>query len=521
MRAVVLVTLVAIAIHLPNLPSGKTPQEDAGVFLYAAQRLLDGGLPYRDVWDHKPPLIYLLDALGLLVGGGSPLGVWALQTLAYVAAAVIGQRLMARAFGPRAALFGTIAWLLGAPRILLNEGYFTNWIQMFLAPLQLAAIALYLAEERDRTRTWRTPAIGASAGLAALMTPAGLGVWLAIGTHLVATRLARGSYGPLGIRLGLLALGAAIPLALTGAVLGLAGIWGEAWDQAVRYNANYSGTVTAAGRLDSLLHGVRLLGSGGFLVVGLAGAAVAIRERRSLPRASEARRLIGVALLALPFEAFLGSASGREHGYYWLAALPTLGILCAYAAFAFERSAAPRLAPRLRRSAAAVGTLAIVLVLAALAARPVPLMVRVAASTEDGVNATATRYVAETTKPGETVLIWGSRAAVLFSADRRSPSRYVYQYAPLWTRGYDSVRHVNALAAELAEHPPALVLDASRDSSATPPLEVALAGGFDTGDPLFVVGANVGKVAEVVFRLYEPAGRVEPLGWPVYRLRAR
>lgn len=97
MRAVVLVALVAIAIHLPNLPTGKAPQEDAGVFLYAAQVLLDGDLPYRDVWDHKPPLIYVLDALGLLLGGGSPLGVWALQALAYAAAAILGQRTLARA----------------------------------------------------------------------------------------------------------------------------------------------------------------------------------------------------------------------------------------------------------------------------------------------------------------------------------------------------------------------------------------------------------------------------------------
>lgn len=515
------VALVAIAIHLPNFPVGKTPQEDAGVFLYAAQLLLDGGLPYRDVWDHKPPLIYLFDALGLLLGGGSPLGVWALQALAYAAAAVLGLRLMTAAFGTRAALFGTIAWLLGAPRILLAEGTFTNWIQMFLAPLQLLAIALYLAEERDRTRTWRTPAIGATAGVAALMTPAGLGVWLAIGTHLVGTRIARGSYGPLGQRLGLMALGAAAPLAMAGAALGLAGVWGEAWDQAVRYNANYSGTVTLAGRLDAFVHGARLLASGGFLIVALAGAAIALRERSSLPRASDARRIASVALLALPFELFLGSASGRQHGYYWLAALPALGILCGYAAFAFERHIAPRLAPRVRRSAATVSTLAIVLGLAALAARPVPLMARVAASTEDGVNAAATRYVVESTRPGETVLIWGSRAAVLFSADRKSPTRYIYQYAPLWTRGYDSLRHVNALAAELAERPPALVIDASRDSAATPPLEAALAGGFDTGDPLFVVGGNVAKVAEVIFRLYEPAGKVEPLDWPVYRLRAR
>ena len=520
MRATILVVLVAIAIHLPNLPSGKAPQEDAGVFLYAAQLLLDGGLPYRDVWDHKPPLIYLIDALGLVLGGGSALGVWALQALACAAAAALGQRVMARAFGTPAALFGTIAWLLAVPRILLQDGYFMNFVQVFLGPLQFAALALYLDEERDRTRTWRTPAIGATAGLAALLTPAGLGIWLAIGTHLIATRVSRGRLGPLAVRFGLLALGAAIPLAMAGAALGLAGVWGEAWDQAVRYNALYSGTVSVAGRIDSLAYGARLLGSGGFLFVALAGAALALRDRATLPRASDARRLVSVALLALPFEAFLGSASGRQHAYYWLAALPALGILAAYGATAFARSVSPRLARRVRQPAATVTALAIVLGLAALAARPVPLMVRVATTPEDGVNAAATQYLVENTRPGETAFIWGSRAGVLFTADRRSPNRYIYQYAPLWTRGYESVRHVNELAAALTERPPTIFIDASRDSPVTPRLETALAGGFDSGDPLFVVGGNVAKIPEVVFRLYVPAGRIEPIGWPVYRLRA-
>src|SRR5688572_20605326 len=518
--ATIAVALVAIAVHLPNLPAGKAPQEDAGVFLYAAQVLLDGGLPYRDVWDHKPPLIYLIDALGLVLGGGSPLGVWALQAIAYAAAAAIGQRVMARAFGTPASLFGTVAWLLAAPRILLFDGYFTNFVQTFLGPLQFTALALYLAEERDRTRTWRTAAIGATAGLAALLTPAGLGLWLAIGTHLVATRIARGSLSSLLARLSLLALGASIPLAMAGAALGLAGIWGEAWDQAVRYNTIYSGSVTLAGRRDALAFGARLLGSGGFLFVAIAGAAIALRDRASLPRASDARRLVSVALIAMPFEILLGSASGREHGYYWLAALPALGILAAYGAFAFGRHLAPRLARRARRSAGALTAVAIVVALAALAVRPVPLMVRVATTTEDGVNAAATRYLAGSTTPNDTVFIWGSRAGVLFTADRRSPNRYIYQYAPLWTRGYESIRHVNELTAALTERPPTIVIDASRDSAATPSFESALAGGFDSGDPLFVVGGNVAKIPEVVFRLYVPAGRIEPTGWPVYRLRA-
>ena len=36
------------------------PRRDSSVFIYVAQGLLDGEIPYLDRWDHKGPLIYLL-----------------------------------------------------------------------------------------------------------------------------------------------------------------------------------------------------------------------------------------------------------------------------------------------------------------------------------------------------------------------------------------------------------------------------------------------------------------------------
>jgi len=524
MRAIIVVALAAIAIHLPNLPFGKAPQEDAGVFLYTAQRILDGGLPYRDVWDHKPPLIYVLDALGLILGGGSALGVWALQTIGYVVAAVVSFLVFAQAFGARAALFGTVAWLLAVPRIMLVEGYFTNFVQLFAAPLQFAALALFLDEERERRRTWRSAAIGVTAGLAALLSPAALGLWVALGLFVTGGRLRAGSLGGAVARGSAMLAGAALPVLVAGAALAAMGILGDALDQAVRYNSTYTGTVTWANRASSLTFGLRLLASGGFLLVALGGAGwalLAARDRTLLPRASEARRLVSVALLALPIEVLLGSSSGREHGYYWIAALPGLAVLTTFAAFAFERRLAPSIAARLRRRPMTVTAAALAFVLLALAARPVLLMARVAQSTEDGLTSSAVAYLREQTGPGDTVLIWGSRAAVNFDAKRRSPTRYVYQYAPLSTRGYDARPHVAELKRILDERPPKLVVDASRDSAVTPALEVAAGGTFDTQDPLFVFSPRVAEVASSILERYERVGTVGPSGWPVYRLRSR
>lgn len=50
---------------------------DSSVFNYVARIILHGGMPYRDTFDHKGPLIYLIDAFGLLLN--SNIGVWIIE----------------------------------------------------------------------------------------------------------------------------------------------------------------------------------------------------------------------------------------------------------------------------------------------------------------------------------------------------------------------------------------------------------------------------------------------------------
>ena len=81
LRRLVIPTLLSligtIIVLFPSNPDNMTlPSRDSGVFLYVGWRLLKGDIPYRDVWDHKPPLIYFVDALGLLLSPQSLVGVW-------------------------------------------------------------------------------------------------------------------------------------------------------------------------------------------------------------------------------------------------------------------------------------------------------------------------------------------------------------------------------------------------------------------------------------------------------------
>src|SRR6266542_4018262 len=103
----------------PSNPNNMTlPSRDSGVFLYVGWRFLNGGIPYRDVWDHKPPLIYFVDALGLKLSPNSLWGVWFLQFIFIFFTILIIYRLLNKEFGIYSAITGTIVLISGLLTIL-------------------------------------------------------------------------------------------------------------------------------------------------------------------------------------------------------------------------------------------------------------------------------------------------------------------------------------------------------------------------------------------------------------------
>ncbi|MGH7442928.1 MAG: hypothetical protein ACREKE_09680, partial [bacterium] len=82
------------------------PGRDSGVYLLVARTILGGGAPYRDIWDHKPPLTYLIDALGLWIspsGLDTYWGVWLLELCSLFASALLLGATARRCFGDYAA----------------------------------------------------------------------------------------------------------------------------------------------------------------------------------------------------------------------------------------------------------------------------------------------------------------------------------------------------------------------------------------------------------------------------------
>jgi hypothetical protein len=489
--AVALLTLVSVAVLVPNHPAGRDPAEDSGVFFYAAQRLLDGGAPYRDIWDHKPPGVYFVDALGLALAGR--LGVWLVQVTSLIVAALLGYRALRRDFGPVAALVGSLVWLVTLPRLFLEFGQ-TSFVEFYALPLQFGALCL-LKEIRTLT-TARAVAIGAIGGAALLLKPTLIGIWLAIGLVILFQQRRR-SFAPLA----LVAAGALLPLAIVAAWAAARGVLGEMVDQALVYNRAYAAFAPVTDRVDAVLSGLRLTLPSGLAVIAVAAWLYAVVARLFSPV------LLGVALVAFPIELAL-STWGRGYHYYFIAWLPAMAVL---AAFAVNRlQALPH--QRIALPAIALGVVAMCVL-------PALLVARLATTTDPGKFTAAAAFVSAHTRPQDTVLVWGSHAEVLVLAERRSPTRYVYQYAALSTRGYATPARVAEFLADLQHARPVLILDASIESFVTPPLDLAGFRAWASPESQYAPLPELERVIEFVVTNYDRAGVEPATGWPVWRLR--
>ena len=75
------ITLAASTLFRLFPGNNRPPAEDSSVFLYIGKRMLEGKLPYRDLFDHKGPILYLIEVLGLRLSPHSTNGVWMLEVL--------------------------------------------------------------------------------------------------------------------------------------------------------------------------------------------------------------------------------------------------------------------------------------------------------------------------------------------------------------------------------------------------------------------------------------------------------
>jgi Dolichyl-phosphate-mannose-protein mannosyltransferase len=418
-------------------------ERDEGAYAAIAQRWLHGEIPYQAYFDHKPPGVLaayraILAAFGETASPAAIHGatqVYSLVTLGVLFG--LGRRLFSERAGLLAAALGAI--LLADASVLGNE---SNSEIFQILPQTAALWATLVAGERRSPR--RAFLAGVLLGAAvlfkqtaiALAVPALVFVWWR-GARRVPPVLA-------------LVAGALAPVALTVGYFAAHGAAGALYECTVAYNRTYASVVPLSAYPAALAVSLRALAASAWPVLVLAIYALAAIARGGVAAVKSHVLLAGWTAFSL----LSVGAGGRFFPHYWVVMVPPLALLAA--------SAVERLP---RASMAAWGAVAV----AAIAAWAVnPWYYSPAMSPEEkvwrlyGLNPFAesqavAAFVAEHSSPEDRVLVLGAEPQILYYADRRSASRFVYLY-PLGLPGPQSQSWQQAVVGEITRDPPRLIV---------------------------------------------------------------
>ena len=443
-------TLIAL---FPSNPNNMTlPSRDSGVFLYVGWRLLSGDIPYIDVWDHKPPLIYLVDALGIALTPDSLWGIWFLQFIFLFFTFFFLYKLLDREFGMYAALAGAITLASGLLTIL-EKG---NVTEEYALVFQVLCFWLFVkVGKKDfpiRYSFW----IGVLGGLAFNFKQTTIGVWLTYGLFLVVIRIFQRKF-PFKDLLAL-AAGWLVPSIMLILYLASQGAFSDFWEQAFLYNFVYIGKHEGIRRLIPVfIKGFAYLQNGWVLYLSILGwlAAFGYAWLKRKNVLAQAHPLILIVLVNLPIEVFFITISGRSILHYYLTPLPIMAILAGSLVYTL-----PFLIAKISRSDSQTLPKWIpgVVLMAVLLGqwRQVtyyPSYVRVLS---DNDYATVIDYVSKNTTEEDKVLLIGAESVVNFLTRREAPTRYVYQY-PLATLGRRPM--FEEYFNQILERKPTLIID--------------------------------------------------------------
>jgi Dolichyl-phosphate-mannose-protein mannosyltransferase len=442
---------------------------DQSVFAYVAQTISRGGLPYRDVWDLKPPGIYALYLAILKLFGQSMPAVRAVDLCFACAAALALFVLGRRHCGPIAAAAAAV-WYAAA--YFRMEFWAMAQAESFAAlPVVVALACWCYGWER------RSPALfltsGFLGGLAATLKfttvlPLVVPILLALSRR-TGTDGERSSLRLWSVATLLTAVGVALPLLASILWMRRVGCWDD-------YLVIQRGFVAGYTRLDlaSLpLRGLRHTGE-----FALRYAPLLLLAGIGLVRLRADKGVGGSFSLGWLFAAVVTVwAQNKFFRYHWIVALPPLCLLAGVGTV----WAVERLRARWRR--VPVPTLALALPvfwsLAVNGAEYVAAVGHKAGKAPDRVyltrfgrpnnggdfsflgDLTAAQYLLAARVPDRGVFIWGFEPLVYLLSNTRPPTRFIFA-VPLVAPWAPSVWR-DELMRDLRAHPPEMILVVSHD----------------------------------------------------------
>jgi hypothetical protein len=453
----------AVVLWVATRPSISLSR-DGGVFAYIGWQVLHGALPLRDIWDHKPPAVYYVDAIAFVVGRAD-LKTLQILDLIFGVGFVIAMAWALSRIVSRSTIALVLPWQALAMRVFVEGS--TNFTEQFaLVPMALSlGCGLRAIAPESRARLAWIFGASFTASLAALFKPIAISPGIALMAALIVL-IGLGNRKALPVAATALT-GLLIPLVATTVAYAVAGGFPSLMDTSVVYNRLYAPhlsvslvaqAATALARQPVLLP----------FPIAVLLLLVAVLHGRKSGWWHDRPLLVFIAVApALDLAGLL--AQGRFYVHDMLLLLPSFGIVVTLAVDRYVRPLRTPLEAGLQRGVAAAAALAVFVL-------SYPLLLASQQSWPPDWLAsdvpTLSAFLAVACPQAESVYVWGAEPEINFLANRRSASRYPYLY-PLQMPGYANQRRVAALLADLQASKPCAIVDTSGWNDLVPPLAAA------------------------------------------------
>lgn len=427
-RALILLSVLTVMTAYLPIRRNYYPSNDSSIFAYIGSVIRAGGLPYIDAWDHKPPLIFYLNAFGLSVTDGHLIGIWLLEVVFLTVAMLLLFRLLRTIVSARIAL--PVVWfgMIHLARLL----DFGNYTEEYALPFQVGAVALLIfSKQRNRLREWFLS--GLLMGLAFSLKQPLIGAWFGIGICVLLEALTDGkeSAGDRFVRLSKIGFslfsGFLFVNLAWAAFFAAHGAFAEYIFGAFTYNFSYTaynGTSRWATYWTTINFPATL---SPFLSLGWIGWFLSVvdlirafREGNGAALIRE-KKLIVWAVAALPFEILLAGLSGMNYQHYFMPMIPAYLVLISAIVDRITSWIQQRRAISSRPL-----TIAVIVSLLLASAPMIPILSANYTPRNPSALTKTADFLRENTAPDEKAYLWAANNAPLVMSRRFSPTRFFF-----------------------------------------------------------------------------------------------
>jgi hypothetical protein len=425
---------------------------DAGVFAYTGQIISEGGLPYRDSWDHKGPVIYILNSLGYQISD-SITGIYALEFFVIFMGINLSMNILKKVVDVKKYLMALTACLISY--IFLMQG--GNFTETWNFGFQLVNYSILLRILRSKEHPLKNKNLnillvlqGGTLIVSILMRPNnGVGMIVATIFSLLIAKKYRGNLIKKMVVVQLLPV--VLVLLSLALYLNLNKIWDEFFSQYLIYNFYYSTTVTVEDKLQNMFFILKKI-----IKIPLVISFLVIFTIMRIKLNKTPSRVQSNLFLVIFFFDFISTlVSGKPYLHYLICLLPSMLVLnllnievlninqCKFKAVVY------------------FAILTILVFALSLNTRWYTDYISDNFKNKNSTVSRVSKILASETNNHDFVYIWGASTKFLVEPFRKSASSLTYIY-PLLSKEDFSKNYANKLFLDLVDNKPKIILQEKR-----------------------------------------------------------